>query len=179
MAVRRPNLAHELIQKWQNDKSESGLLLNVEVYATEKQDTNRSLSSLPHKLYNLGYLTIVDLVVAHYRIMLVNMLLSFWFHLASSVRWGLPSHNERSIIIYQVKIFCCNLTVSSVLKFLKSQVMELDLLSLDSIVRFAEAWNSRNAPLHVLLNNAGIFSIGGLNHFYRLINFSNFHVKLY
>ncbi|XP_042473541.1 dehydrogenase/reductase SDR family member FEY-like [Zingiber officinale] len=69
MAVRRPNLAHELIQKWQNDKSESGLLLNVEV-------------------------------------------------------------------------------------------MELDLLSLDSIVRFAEAWNARNAPLHVLINNAGIFSIG-------------------
>lgn len=57
--------------------------------------------------------------------------------------------------------------------------MELDLLSLESIVRFAEAWNARNAPLHVLINNAGIFSIGGLNHFYQLINFSNFHVKLY
>lgn len=39
--------------------------------------------------------------------------------------------------------------------------MELDLLSLDSVVRFAEAWNSRLGPLHVLINNAGIFSIGG------------------
>lgn len=39
--------------------------------------------------------------------------------------------------------------------------MEVDLLSLDSVVRFAEAWNARSAPLHVLINNAGIFSIGG------------------
>ena len=39
--------------------------------------------------------------------------------------------------------------------------MELDLLSLDSVVRFAEAWNSRSGRLHVLINNAGIFSIGG------------------
>ncbi|RWW34209.1 hypothetical protein GW17_00001030 [Ensete ventricosum] len=31
MAVRRTKLAHELIQKWQNDKSEIGLTLNVEV----------------------------------------------------------------------------------------------------------------------------------------------------
>ncbi|WOL18924.1 hypothetical protein Cni_G27721 [Canna indica] len=69
MAVRKMKLGHELIQKWQNDKSESGLLLNVEV-------------------------------------------------------------------------------------------MELDLLSLDSVVRFAEAWNARGAPLHVLINNAGIFAIG-------------------
>lgn len=41
------------------------------------------------------------------------------------------------------------------------KVMELDLLSLDSVVRFAEAWNARLGPLHVLINNAGIFSIGG------------------
>lgn len=40
--------------------------------------------------------------------------------------------------------------------------MELDLLSLDSVVKFANAWNARMAPLHVLINNAGIFSIGGL-----------------
>lgn len=40
--------------------------------------------------------------------------------------------------------------------------MDLDLLSLDSVVRFAEAWNARSGPLHVLINNAGIFSIGGL-----------------
>jgi len=41
------------------------------------------------------------------------------------------------------------------------KVMQVDLLSLDSVVRFAEAWNARSAPLHVLINNAGIFSIGG------------------
>ncbi|CAA3008604.1 Hypothetical predicted protein [Olea europaea subsp. europaea] len=43
---------------------------------------------------------------------------------------------------------------------LNIEVMELDLLSLDSVVRFAEAWNARTGPLHVLINNAGIFSIG-------------------
>ncbi|XP_030459110.1 dehydrogenase/reductase SDR family member FEY-like [Syzygium oleosum] len=43
---------------------------------------------------------------------------------------------------------------------LNIEVMELDLLSLDSVVRFADAWNSRLGPLHVLINNAGIFSIG-------------------
>ncbi|XP_050130274.1 dehydrogenase/reductase SDR family member FEY-like [Malus sylvestris] len=43
---------------------------------------------------------------------------------------------------------------------LNIEVMELDLLSLDSVVRFAEAWNARLGPLHVLINNAGIFSIG-------------------
>ncbi|PKA48475.1 Short-chain dehydrogenase TIC 32, chloroplastic [Apostasia shenzhenica] len=69
MAVRKTNLAHELIQKWQNEKQGAGLPLNIEV-------------------------------------------------------------------------------------------IELDLLSLDSVVRFAEAWDSRQAPLHVLINNAGIFSIG-------------------
>ena len=41
------------------------------------------------------------------------------------------------------------------------KVMEVDLLSLDSVARFAEAWNARATPLHVLINNAGIFSIGG------------------
>ncbi|KAL9432583.1 hypothetical protein AB3S75_027587 [Citrus x aurantiifolia] len=43
---------------------------------------------------------------------------------------------------------------------LNVEAMELDLLSLDSVVRFAEAWNARLGPLHVLINNAGIFSIG-------------------
>ncbi|KAF3639039.1 hypothetical protein FXO38_22890 [Capsicum annuum] len=43
---------------------------------------------------------------------------------------------------------------------LNIEVMELDLLSLDSVAQFAEAWNARMAPLHVLINNAGIFSIG-------------------
>lgn len=41
--------------------------------------------------------------------------------------------------------------------------MELDLLSLGSVAKFAEAWNARMGPLHVLINNAGIFSIGGLS----------------
>lgn len=31
MAVRRPKLAHDLIQKWQNEKSEMGMPLNIEV----------------------------------------------------------------------------------------------------------------------------------------------------
>ncbi|KAL8158822.1 hypothetical protein V2J09_000359 [Rumex salicifolius] len=43
---------------------------------------------------------------------------------------------------------------------LNIEVMELDLLSLESVVRFSEEWNSRMGPLHVLINNAGIFSIG-------------------
>ncbi|KAF6160765.1 hypothetical protein GIB67_035966 [Kingdonia uniflora] len=69
MAVRKTKAAHELIQKWQNEQSGMGLLLNVEV-------------------------------------------------------------------------------------------MEVDLLSLNSVVKFAEAWNARLGPLHVLINNAGIFSLG-------------------
>lgn len=43
---------------------------------------------------------------------------------------------------------------------LNIEVMELDLLSLASVVRFSKAWNARSGPLHVLINNAGIFSIG-------------------
>nr|AAB05205.1 protochlorophyllide reductase homologue [Medicago truncatula] len=43
---------------------------------------------------------------------------------------------------------------------LNVEVMEVDLLSLDSVARFAEAWNARATPLHALINNAGIFSIG-------------------
>ncbi|KAL6509704.1 hypothetical protein OROGR_023014 [Orobanche gracilis] len=43
---------------------------------------------------------------------------------------------------------------------LNIEVMELDLLSLDSVVRFAEAWSARSGLLHALINNAGIFSIG-------------------
>jgi len=39
--------------------------------------------------------------------------------------------------------------------------MELDLLSLDSVVGFCNLWNARLSPLHVLINNAGIFSMGG------------------
>lgn len=50
---------------------------------------------------------------------------------------------------------------------LNIEVMELDLLSLESVVRFAEAWNARSGPLHALINNAGIFSIGEPQRFSR------------
>uniref|UniRef100_A0A7N0TSN4 Uncharacterized protein n=1 Tax=Kalanchoe fedtschenkoi TaxID=63787 RepID=A0A7N0TSN4_KALFE len=43
---------------------------------------------------------------------------------------------------------------------LNIEVMQVDLLSLDSVAEFAEAWNARSAPLHVLINNAGIFMLG-------------------
>ncbi|KAG8388492.1 hypothetical protein BUALT_Bualt02G0131300 [Buddleja alternifolia] len=43
---------------------------------------------------------------------------------------------------------------------LNIEVMELNLLSLDSVVRFADTWNARSGALHALINNAGIFSIG-------------------
>ncbi|MBA0751167.1 hypothetical protein Gogos_002525 [Gossypium gossypioides] len=48
---------------------------------------------------------------------------------------------------------------------LNVEVMELDLLSLDSVVDFANTWNARLEPLHVLINNAGIFSIGETQKF--------------
>ncbi|ERM94668.1 hypothetical protein AMTRI_Chr03g143460 [Amborella trichopoda] len=48
---------------------------------------------------------------------------------------------------------------------LNIEVMELDLQSLDSVVRFARAWNARLLPLNVLINNAGIFSIGAPQRF--------------
>jgi len=41
------------------------------------------------------------------------------------------------------------------------QVMNLDLASLRSVRAFADSWRRRKAPLHVLVNNAGIFSMGG------------------
>ncbi|KAF3488845.1 hypothetical protein F2Q69_00057497 [Brassica cretica] len=45
-------------------------------------------------------------------------------------------------------------------KGLPLNATELDLLSLDSVARFADAWNARLGPLHVLINNAGIFAMG-------------------
>ncbi|KAL1206693.1 Dehydrogenase/reductase SDR family member FEY [Cardamine amara subsp. amara] len=48
---------------------------------------------------------------------------------------------------------------------LNIQAMELDLLSLDSVVRFSDAWNARLVPLHVLINNAGMFAMGGAQKF--------------
>ena len=47
------------------------------------------------------------------------------------------------------------------LAVLSVQVMQLDLSSLASIRRFAEAWKQRGLPLHALINNAGIFSMSG------------------
>ncbi|KAG5227842.1 dehydrogenase/reductase SDR family [Salix suchowensis] len=43
---------------------------------------------------------------------------------------------------------------------LSIEVMELNLLSLSSVVKFAKALNSRSKPLQVLINNAGMFSMG-------------------
>ncbi|CAA7050207.1 unnamed protein product [Microthlaspi erraticum] len=48
---------------------------------------------------------------------------------------------------------------------LNIEAMELDLLSLDSVARFADAWNARLGPLHVLINNAGIFAMGEAQKF--------------
>ncbi|CAN0913758.1 Dehydrogenase/reductase SDR family member FEY, partial [Linum grandiflorum] len=50
---------------------------------------------------------------------------------------------------------------------LNIEAMELDLLSLESVVKFAEAWNAHSRPLNVLINNAGIFSIGEPQKFSR------------
>ncbi|TMX05463.1 hypothetical protein EJD97_019700 [Solanum chilense] len=43
---------------------------------------------------------------------------------------------------------------------LSIDVIELDLFYLESVVKFAQEWNSRSKPLHILINNAGIYSIG-------------------
>eukprot|EP00887_Chlorella_sp_A99_P003670 scaffold7.g3670.t1 len=41
------------------------------------------------------------------------------------------------------------------------EVMLLDLASLRSVREFAAAWEARRLPLHVLLNNAGLFALAG------------------
>ncbi len=41
------------------------------------------------------------------------------------------------------------------------QVRELDLASLASVRRFAAGWEAEGRPLHLLVNNAGVFTIGG------------------
>ncbi|EOY21621.1 NAD(P)-binding Rossmann-fold superfamily protein isoform 2 [Theobroma cacao] len=56
---------------------------------------------------------------------------------------------------------------------LNIEVMELDLLSLDSVVTFANAWNARLGPLNVLINNAGIFSIGGKRKYSSLLGYTS------
>ncbi|GKD76991.1 retinol dehydrogenase 11-like protein, partial [Tanacetum coccineum] len=45
-------------------------------------------------------------------------------------------------------------------KVINIDVMELNLSSLESVARFANTWNSKNKPLNILINNAGIFSMG-------------------
>lgn len=45
------------------------------------------------------------------------------------------------------------------------EVMELNLLSLSSVRSFAAAWEARQGPLHVLINNAGIFSMSAPQKF--------------
>jgi len=53
-----------------------------------------------------------------------------------------------------------------VLKFqlidIELQVTELDLLSLDSVWKFGEAWETQKIPLHVLINTAGIFCMNDM-----------------
>ncbi|KAH7438236.1 hypothetical protein KP509_04G006700 [Ceratopteris richardii] len=48
---------------------------------------------------------------------------------------------------------------------LDMKVMELNLLSLSSVRAFAAAWEARKEPLHVLINNAGIFSMSAPQKF--------------
>lgn len=41
------------------------------------------------------------------------------------------------------------------------EVMLLDLESLDSVRAFVAAWEGGGRPLHMLINNAGVFHMGG------------------
>ena len=45
------------------------------------------------------------------------------------------------------------------------QVLHLDVASLDSVRTFANAWLKSQRPIHGLINNAGIFSMGGELHY--------------
>ncbi|XP_043689842.1 dehydrogenase/reductase SDR family member FEY-like [Telopea speciosissima] len=45
-------------------------------------------------------------------------------------------------------------------RILDVEVMELDLLSLSSVQQFATDWEKRAEPLHILINNAGIYLMG-------------------
>jgi len=42
------------------------------------------------------------------------------------------------------------------------EVLVLDVSSLASVRVFAEAWGTTRRPLHILINNAGIYSMGGV-----------------
>lgn len=39
--------------------------------------------------------------------------------------------------------------------------MELDLASLDSVRRFCDNWDRQGRLIHILVNNAGVFAMGG------------------
>jgi NAD(P)-dependent dehydrogenase (short-subunit alcohol dehydrogenase family) len=41
------------------------------------------------------------------------------------------------------------------------EVMLLDLADLASVRRFAEQWRKQNRPLHILVNNAGLYNMTG------------------
>ena len=42
------------------------------------------------------------------------------------------------------------------------QVLQLDVSCLSSVWHFIDEWGSSMRPLHVLINNAGIFNMGGV-----------------
>lgn len=42
-------------------------------------------------------------------------------------------------------------------------MQQLDLSSLQSVRDFAAAWRAAGRPLHVLVNNAGIFAMGAVS----------------
>ena len=44
---------------------------------------------------------------------------------------------------------------------ISTEVARLDVSDLASIKSFATDWRTKKRPLHVLINNAGIFDIGG------------------
>ena len=48
------------------------------------------------------------------------------------------------------------------LSTLSLEIMQLDVSQLKSIRDFVSKWRSSERPLHVLINNAGIFDIGGM-----------------
>eukprot|EP00878_Enallax_costatus_P045903 GHUV01055435.1.p2 GENE.GHUV01055435.1~~GHUV01055435.1.p2 ORF type:complete len:104 (-),score=33.88 GHUV01055435.1:289-600(-) len=41
------------------------------------------------------------------------------------------------------------------------EVSLLDLASLESVRQFVQRWEQQHRPLHVLINNAGMFNMGG------------------
>ena len=90
------------------------------------------------------------------------LFLAKWFlHDAQEIVFGWLAFDINMSFRLLVHTHDSELLVFTDFSFWLVKVMEVDLLSLDSVARFAEAWNARATPLHVLINNAGIFSIGG------------------